>query len=45
VTTGVLYEIVQPSYLERLADIKKIALAGKPAPTVADIIKTFEPSF
>ena len=45
VTTGVLYEIVQPSYLDRLDAIKKVALAGKPAPTVADIIKTFEPSF
>ena len=45
VTTGVLYEIVQPSYLDCLDAIKKIALAGKPAPTVADIIKTFEPSF
>jgi 2-oxoglutarate ferredoxin oxidoreductase subunit beta len=45
VTTGVLYDIAQPSYIDRLDAIKKTALAGKPAPTVADIIKTFEPSF
>ncbi|HEX5854966.1 MAG TPA: 2-oxoacid:ferredoxin oxidoreductase subunit beta [Thermoanaerobaculia bacterium] len=45
VTTGVLYEIVQPSYLDRLATVKVNALAGKPQSTVADIIKTFQPSF
>jgi len=45
VTTGVLYEIAQPSYIDRLDAIKKTALAGKPAPTVADVISTFQPSF
>lgn len=45
VTTGVLFEVDEPSFLERLAGVKKTALAGKPAPTVADVIKTFQPSF
>jgi 2-oxoglutarate/2-oxoacid ferredoxin oxidoreductase subunit beta len=45
VTTGVLYEVHQPSFLERLAAVKVTALAGKPSPTVADVIKTFQPSF
>ena len=45
VTTGVLYEVSEPTLLDRLDAIKKSALAGKPAPTVADVIRTFQPSF
>ncbi|MFI5121204.1 MAG: 2-oxoacid:ferredoxin oxidoreductase subunit beta [Thermoanaerobaculia bacterium] len=45
VTTGVLYEVLGPSLLDRLDAVKVTALAGKPAPTVADVIKTFQPSF
>jgi 2-oxoglutarate ferredoxin oxidoreductase subunit beta len=45
VTTGVLYEVAEPSFLDRLAAVKVTALAGKPAPTVADVIRTFQPSF
>jgi hypothetical protein len=45
VTTGVLYEVAEPSFLDRLAAVKVTALAGMPAPTVADVIKTFQPSF
>ena len=44
-TTGVLYEVHEPSFLDRLAAVKVTALSGKPAPTVADVIKTFQPSF
>lgn len=44
-TTGVLYEVRGPSFLDRLNAVKVTALAGKPSPTVADVIKTFQPSF
>jgi 2-oxoglutarate ferredoxin oxidoreductase subunit beta len=44
-TTGVLYEVQGPSLLDRLNAVKATALGGKPAPTVADVIKTFQPSF
>ncbi|HSB63363.1 MAG TPA: 2-oxoacid:ferredoxin oxidoreductase subunit beta [Thermoanaerobaculia bacterium] len=44
-TTGVLYEVQGPSLLDRLNAVKASALAGKPSPTVADVIKTFQPSF
>jgi len=45
VTTGVLYEVHGPSLLDRLGAVKATALADKPAPTVADVIRTFLPSF
>jgi 2-oxoglutarate ferredoxin oxidoreductase subunit beta len=44
-TTGVLYDVSEPTLLDRLAAVKVTALAGKPQPTVADIIRTFQPSF
>lgn len=44
-TTGVLYEVAEPSFLDRLAAVKVTALAGVPAPTVADVIRSFQPSF
>jgi hypothetical protein len=45
VTTGVLYDISEPTLLDRLAAVKARALAGQPQSTVADIIKSFQPSF
>jgi len=45
VTTGVLYDVSEPTLLDRLATVKVNALAGKPQSTVADIIKSFQPSF
>jgi len=44
-TTGVLYDVSEPTLLDRLAAVKVTALAGKPQPTVADIIRSFQPSF
>ena len=44
-TTGVLYDVSEPTLLDRLAAVKVTALAGKPQPTVADIISSFQPSF
>ncbi len=44
-TTGVLYEVMQPSFLDRLDAVKKAARPSGPAPTVPDVIKTFLPSF
>jgi len=45
VTTGVLYDVSEPTFLERLKAVKVNALAGKPQSTVADIIRSFQPSF
>jgi 2-oxoglutarate ferredoxin oxidoreductase subunit beta len=44
-STGVLYEVKSPSMLDRLDAIKKTARPSGPEPTMADIIKTFLPSF
>jgi len=44
-TTGVLYEIAQPSLLDRLRTVEEIALKGRPRPTVKDVISTFYPAF
>ena len=44
-STGVLYEVKTPSLNDRLDTIKKTARAGAPETTVADIVKTFLPSF
>ena len=45
VTTGVLYEVSEPTLLDRLGTVKVNALAGNPQSTVQDIIKSFQPSF
>jgi len=44
-TTGVLYETKGPSLLDRLNEVKRLARGGAPEPTIADIIKTFQPEF
>ena len=44
-STGLLYEVKQPSFLDRLDKIKTTALASGKAATVPDIVKTFLPSF
>jgi 2-oxoglutarate ferredoxin oxidoreductase subunit beta len=44
-TTGILYEVKEPSLLERLDEVKRLSLAGGPAPTTSDIIGSFLPAF
>ncbi|HTS02748.1 MAG TPA: thiamine pyrophosphate-dependent enzyme, partial [Thermoanaerobaculia bacterium] len=44
-STGVLYEVKTPSLNDRLDAIKKSARGDAPASTVADIVRTFLPSF
>jgi Pyruvate:ferredoxin oxidoreductase and related 2-oxoacid:ferredoxin oxidoreductases, beta subunit len=45
VTEGVLYEVQEPSFVDRLAHIRMMAQAEGPKPTTRDILKTFMPSF
>lgn len=44
-TVGLLYEVKQPSLLQRLSDQKVASLKGGPPPTIQDVIKTFYPAF
>ena len=44
-TTGVLYEVQTPTMVDRVEAIKTEAMAGKPAPSTQEILKTFYPSF
>jgi 2-oxoglutarate/2-oxoacid ferredoxin oxidoreductase subunit beta len=44
-TTGVLYEVHEPSLLDRLNEIKKAASAGRPAPTTRQLLERFYPRF
>jgi len=43
-TTGVLYEVQQPTLVDRITDMKVTAMAGKPEPTTKEIIDTFYPA-
>ena len=42
---GVLYEVRQPTLLERLETVKTASLAGKAAPTMRQIKESFYPKF
>ena len=44
-TTGVLYNVDEPSLVDRVAHVRELARAGGPEPTVKDILQTFYPSF
>lgn len=44
-TTGVLYEVHEPSLLDRLGEIKRKASKGRPAPTTRDLLERFYPKF
>ena len=44
-TTGVLYEVEQPTLVDRLEDMKQAALAAAPEPSTREILETFIPSF
>jgi 2-oxoglutarate ferredoxin oxidoreductase subunit beta len=42
-TTGVLYEVEEPSYLDGLTSIRKAALRGRPTPTTVELLERFYP--
>jgi 2-oxoglutarate ferredoxin oxidoreductase subunit beta len=44
-TTGVLYEVKEPSFNDRLEDMKQQAMAGRSEPTTQEILATFFPKF
>ena len=44
-TTGILYEVHEPSLLDRLGDVKKKASGGRPAPTTRELLERFYPKF
>jgi 2-oxoglutarate ferredoxin oxidoreductase subunit beta len=44
-STGVLYEVRQPTFLERIADVKTAASGGRPAPTTRQLLERFYPKF
>ncbi len=44
-SVGVLYEVEQPTLIDRMNGLKTAALAGKPAPTMKQIKESFYPRF
>jgi len=44
-STGVLYEVVEPTFLDRLSEVKRIASGGREAPTSRDFLERFFPRF
>ncbi len=44
-STGILYEVKEPSLLDRLDEVKRQSLAGAQPPTTSDIIRSFLPAF
>jgi 2-oxoglutarate/2-oxoacid ferredoxin oxidoreductase subunit beta len=44
-SVGVLYEVKQPSFLERLDAVKSAASGGRPAPTTRELLERFYPKF
>ena len=44
-TAGVLYEIRQPSLVERIAEVRRKAQAAGPITSTADVLKAFAPVF
>lgn len=45
ITQGVLYDVEQPSLLDKLEEIRVKSLAGAQEPTTEDILETFYPPF
>ncbi len=45
ITQGVLYDVEQPSLLDKLEEIRAKSLAGAQEPTTEDILETFYPPF
>jgi 2-oxoglutarate/2-oxoacid ferredoxin oxidoreductase subunit beta len=45
VTTGVLYEVHEPSFLDRLGGVKKAASQGRKEPTTRELLERFYPRF
>jgi len=45
ITQGVLYEVEQPTLMDRIHDMRERAMAGKPAPGTREIFETFYPPF
>jgi hypothetical protein len=44
-TTGVLYEVREPSLVERLEEVRRKALAAGPVTSTADVLSAFAPAF
>ncbi|HKF45208.1 MAG TPA: 2-oxoacid:ferredoxin oxidoreductase subunit beta [Thermoanaerobaculia bacterium] len=44
-TAGVLYEVREPSLVERIEEVRSKALAVGPVTSTADVLKAFSPSF
>ena len=44
-TTGVLYEVREPSLVERIEEVRRKALAVGPVTSTADVLKAFSPGF
>lgn len=44
-TTGILFDVDEPSLVDRIAHVRELAKAQGPEPTVKDILQTFFPSF
>ncbi|HTO87754.1 MAG TPA: 2-oxoacid:ferredoxin oxidoreductase subunit beta [Thermoanaerobaculia bacterium] len=44
-TTGVLYEVTEPSLLDRMADVRQKAQKAGPVKGTADVLATFAPAF
>jgi 2-oxoglutarate ferredoxin oxidoreductase subunit beta len=44
-TTGVLYEVRQPSLVERIEQVRRKALAAGPVTGTADVLRAFSPVF
>jgi len=44
-STGILYEVEEPTFLDRLGNVKKAASGGRPAPTTRDFLERFYPKF
>jgi 2-oxoglutarate ferredoxin oxidoreductase subunit beta len=44
-TTGVLYQVREPSLVERLEEVRRKALAAGPITSTADVLSAFAPAF
>jgi len=44
-TTGVIYEVDEPSFDDRLEELRRLATAGREEPTTREILQAFFPKF
>ena len=44
-TTGVLYEVHEPSFLDRLGGVQKAASRGRKEPATKELLERFYPRF